>query len=97
MSNRFQLAPTLARVAIGLTGTASTMSAGVFVFGPFSDLSTLQLAAGPHATDVAASAPAAIVLSRTGRSWGAAALHRRATAASAPLARVAHRDEPRLP
>lgn len=97
MSKRFQFAPALARVAIGLTGTASVMSAGVFVFLPFSDLSTLQLAAGPHGTDASASAPAAIVLAHTGRSWGAAALQRQAAAASAPLARVARRDAIRTP
>ena len=97
MSQRFQFAPAIARAAFGVVGTAAVMSAGVFVFLPFSDLSTLQLAAGPHATDAAASAPAAIVLSRTGRSWGAAALQRQAAAASAPLARVALREEPGVP
>jgi hypothetical protein len=97
MSKRFQFAPALARVATGLTGTASVMSAGIFMFGPFSDLSTLQLAAGPHAASAASFAPAPIVLARTGRAWGAAAQQRYAVAASAPLARVAHRDEPGTP
>lgn len=97
MSKRFQFAPAMASVAIGLTGTASVMSAGVFIFLPFSDLSALQLAAGPHATGAASSAPAPIVLTRTGRSWGAAAQQRHAAAASAPLARVARRNEPGAP
>lgn len=97
MSNRFQFASTFARAAVGLTGTASVMCAGTFMFGPFSDLTTLQLAAGPHATSAASSAPAPIVLARTGRSWAAAAQARQAAAASAPLARVARRDEARVP
>lgn len=99
MSKRFQFAPALARVAIGLTGTASVMSAGIVMFGPFSDLSTLQLAAGPHATSAESSVPAPIVLARTGRAWAAAAEQRQAVAASAPLAQVARRghDEPGAP
>jgi hypothetical protein len=87
----------LARALIGSVGTAAILSAGVLVFGPFSDLSTLQLAAGPHATSASTSAPAPIVLAHTGRAWGAAAQQRQATAASAPLARVARRDEPGVP
>lgn len=87
----------LARAVVGTVGTTSILCAGAFVFGPFSDLSTLQLAAGPHATDAAASAPAAIVLSQTGRAWGAAALQRQTAAASAPLARVARHEEPGVP
>lgn len=102
MSKRFQFAPAWARMAIGLTGTASVLSAGIFLFGPFSDLSALQLAAGPHATSAtsaASAAPAPIVLARTGRAWAAAAEQRQAAAASAPLARVARRgrDEPGAP
>jgi hypothetical protein len=97
MSERFQFAPALASVAVGLTGTASVLSAGLFMFGPFSDLSTLQLAAGPHATGASTSTPASIVLARTGRSWGAAAQQHQAAAASAPLARVARRGEPGVP
>lgn len=97
MSKRFQFAPALARVAMGLTGTASVMSAGVFIFGPFSDLSTLQLAAGPHATSASTSTPNPILLTHTGRAWAAAAQQRQAAATSAPLARVARRDEPGVP
>jgi hypothetical protein len=95
MPKRFPFDPT--RAAVGVIGTAAVISAGVFVFGPFSDLSTLQLAAGPHATSRSASAPAPIVLTHTGRSWGAAAQQRQAAAAAAPLAQVARRDEPRVP
>lgn len=39
----------------------------------------------------------AIGLAHTGRSWGAAAQQRQEAAASAPLARVARRDENRIP
>ncbi len=95
MPKRFPFDP--ARAAVGVIGTCAVLCAGLFVFGPFSDLSTLQLAAGPHATSASSSAPAPIVLAHTGRSWGAAALQRQAAAASAPLARVARRDELRTP
>lgn len=88
MSNRFQCSPALARVAIGLTGTASMMSSGVFVFGPFSDLSTLQLAAGPsHAIGTAISEAAPIVHANTGRSWAAYVQHRPSAVAAAHVAR----------
>lgn len=97
MSKRFQFAPALTRAAVGLIGTASVLSAGIFMFGPFSDLSALQLAAGPHATGGSTSVPATIVLAQTGRSWTAAAQQRQAAAASAPLARIARRDERRVP
>ena len=90
---RFELTPTLARAVVGTVGTAAVMCAGVFVFGPFSDLSALQLAAGPQATSAAGSQPAAIVMAQTGRAWGEAAQQRQAAAASAPMARVARREE----
>lgn len=94
---RLELTPPLARALVGAVGTAAILCGGLFVFGPFSDLSTLQLAAGPQATAPAGSAPAAIVLGRTGRAWGAEAQQRYAVAASAPLVRVARRDELRVP
>lgn len=88
MSNRFQCAPALARVAIGLTGTASMMSSGIFVFGPFSDLSTLQLAADPpHATGTVMSEAAPIVHAKTGRSWAASVQHRQSAVATGSVAR----------
>ena len=91
---RLELTRPLARRAVG---TAAVMSAGFLVFGPFSDLSTLQLAAGPAATQGPGGAPAPIVLATTGRAWGRAAQQRQAAAAaSAPLARVAKSDEPGL-
>ena len=89
-----ELTRPLARRAVGAIGTAAVMSAGFLVFGLFSDLSTLQLAAGPAATQGAGGAPALIVLATTGRAWGQAALQRQAAAAaSAPLARVAKSDD----
>ena len=95
--DRLELTRPLARRAVGAIGTAAVMSAGFLVFGPFSDLSTLQLAAGPAATQGAAATPAPIVLAPTGRAWGQAALQRQAAAAaSAPLAHVAKSDEPGL-
>jgi hypothetical protein len=88
---RLQLSRPFARIALGSTVAIAVLSAGAFVFGPFSDLSVLQLAAGPHARGPG-NAPATAVLARTGRSWGAAAEERQAAAASAPIARVARRD-----
>ena len=88
---RLQLSRPFARYALGGTVALAVLSAGAFVFGPFSDLSALQLAAGPHA-EGPSGAPAASVLARTGRSWGALAQERQAAAASAPIARIARRD-----
>ena len=77
--DRLELTRPLARRAVGAIGTAAVMSAGFLVFGPFSDLSTLQLAAGPRATGTG-NTPAPIVLARTGRSCGATAERRQAAA-----------------
>jgi len=89
---RFQLSPPFARIALGGTVAIAVLSAGAFVFDPFSHLSVLQLAAGPHA-QASGGAPAAIVLARTGRAWGADAQQRQAAAASsAPITRIARRD-----
>jgi hypothetical protein len=93
---RRRFAPALAQAAVGTVGTAAVVCAGLFVFGPFSDLSTLQLAAGPLAVSGAGSQPAAIVMAPTGRAWGEAAQQRlaaaAAAAASAPVAQLARRD-----
>lgn len=91
MSEAFQFTPALARIAIGLVGTSAVMSAGVFVFVPFSDLSALQLAAGPRAMSTTSAQPAAIVMARTGRAWGQAA------AASAAAMRVARSEVSAVP
>ncbi|MEP6874872.1 MAG: hypothetical protein ABI887_10950 [Burkholderiales bacterium] len=88
---RLQLSHPFARLVLGGTVAVAVLGAGAFVFGPFSDLSALQLAAGPNAQG-ASGAPAATVLARTGRSWGAIAQQRQAAAASAPIARIARRD-----
>ncbi len=88
---RLQLSHPFARLVLGGTVAIAMLGAGAFVFGPFSDLSALQLAGGPHAKGPGG-APAATVLARTGRSWGAMAQERQAAAASAPIARVARRD-----
>ena len=88
---RLRLSHPFARIALGGTVAIAVLSAGAFVFGPFSDLSVVQLAAGPHAKGPNG-APAATVLARTGRSWGASAQERQAAAASAPIARIARRD-----
>jgi len=89
---RLQFTHPFARLALGGTVALAVLSAGIYVFGPFSDLSVLQLAVGPYATAGPDNAPAPAVLARTGRSWGAAAEQRQAAAASAPIARIARRD-----
>ena len=89
---RYQIGHPLARIALGSTVAIAVLSAGFYVFVPFSDLSAQQLAAGPTATS-SGSTPAPVVLARTGRSWGAAALERQAAASSAPVAKVARRDD----
>ena len=88
---RLQLSRPFARFALGGTVALAVLSAGAFLVGPFSDLSVLQLAAGPDAKGPGG-APAATVLARTGRSWGALAQERQAAAASAPIARIARQD-----
>ena len=89
---RFQLSPPFARFVLGGTVAIAVLSAGALVFGPFSDLSVLQLAAGPHAQD-AGGTLASAVLAHTGRAWGADAEQRQAAAApSAPITRIARRD-----
>ena len=94
---RFELGHPLARIALGSTVAVAVLSAGVYVFGTFSDLSAQQLAAGPHATAGPGNTPAPAVLARTGRSWGADAEKRQAAAASAPIAKVARSDNPHGP
>ena len=83
----------LARFALGVTVAVAMVGAGAFVFGPFSDLSEQQLAAGPHAAG-RDNAPAPIVYARTGRAWRADAQQRVTAAASAPIARVAREGRP---
>ena len=94
-SPRFEFGHPLARIALGSTVTIAVLSAGAYVFCSFSDLSAEQLAAGPRATG-AGGAPAAVVLARTGRSWGAAAEQRQAAAAaSTPVASIESSDNRR--
>jgi len=89
---RFQLSPPFARLVLGGTVAIAVLSAGALVFGPFSDLSVLQLAAGPHAQG-AGGMPASAVLAHTGRAWGPDAEQRQAAdASSAPITRIARRD-----
>ena len=65
----FRLSATLPRVMTGVTAAASVLAATLYIFGPFSDLSARQLAAGPHST-VMGPGNTPLVLARTGRSWG---------------------------
>ena len=88
---RFQYRHRLACTVLGGTVAIAVLSASALVFAPFSDLSVLQLAAGPHA-QASGGALAPVVLARTGRAWGADGRHCQAAASSAPVTRVARRD-----
>ena len=44
----FRLSPVPPRVVIGVTAGAASVAAAFCIFGPFSDMSALQLAAGPR-------------------------------------------------
>ena len=74
---RLRLVHPFARIVLGGTVAIAMLSAGAFVFGPFSDLSALQLTAGPHATG-----PANVPNAE----------QHQPAAASAPIARIARRD-----
>jgi len=77
-----RLSRALPRIACGVTAALAAVSATIFVFGPFSDLSARQLAAGPNGTALGQDGKP-LVMAATGRSWGAE-YQRRASAASAP-------------
>ena len=90
---RFQLSPPFARIVLGGTVAIAVLSAGALVFGPISDLSVLQLAAGPHAHGASGALASVVVLAHTGRAWGPDAEQRQtAAASSAPITRIARRD-----
>jgi hypothetical protein len=90
---RFQLSPPFARIVLGGTVAIAVLSAGALVFGPFSDLSVLQLAAGPHAHGASSAPASVVVLAHTARAWGADAQQRQTGAASSvPITRIARRD-----
>jgi hypothetical protein len=84
-----QLSHLFVRIALFIVALA-VLSAGAPVFDPFSDLSALQLGAGPL-TQGPDQTSGFSVLARTGRSWGTAK-QRQTAAASAPIARLARRD-----
>jgi hypothetical protein len=88
----FRLTPVAARLFTGAIAAAASLSAGYIVFGPFSDMSAIQLAAGPKG-DQLGQGHRELLNSRTGRSWAAAeaARQEQATGAAAPtrLARAA--------
>jgi hypothetical protein len=84
----FRLSPVLPRVFLGVTAAAASIAAAFCILGPFSDLSALQLAAGPHSVALGPGARP-IVEARTGRSWGADQQRRVAAESSRPLATLA--------
>ena len=78
----------IVRIIVGAAAALAALGGGYALFGPFSDLSAEQLAAGPNAQSVGPNGQP-IVLARTGRAWGAQAQQRAVLAASAPIATVA--------
>ena len=77
----YRIAHPMTRALVGAIAALAAACAGFLVFGPLSDLSALQLAAGPHA-ESAGPDGRGIVFAHTGRSWGAAAEQRQKTAAA---------------
>src|SRR5664279_3265672 len=72
--NGFRLSGALPRVMTGVTAASAALAAALYIFGPFSDLSARQLAAGPHSTEIGpGNTP--LVLAQTGRSWGGLSKH----------------------
>ena len=92
----FRLSPPLPRIAAGVTAGVASVAAAFCIFGPFSDLSALQLAAGPQSLTVGSNGRP-IVQARTGRSWGADQERRVAAASAVPLATLARGPSQELP
>ena len=92
-SRNFRLAPRVPLVAAGTTAALAAAAVLLFTFGTFSDLSAMQLAAGPHSSARDASGQP-LVLARTGRGWGGAARAGTSAPALAPvrLARTERSD-----
>ena len=84
----FRLSPPFPRIVAGVTAGVASVAAAFCIFGPLSDLSALQLAAGPQSLTVGPNGRP-IVQARTGRSWGADQERRVAAASAVPLAMLA--------
>jgi hypothetical protein len=64
-----RLSATLPRLMMGAAAAATALAAALYIFGPFSDLSARQLAAGPNSMETGPDNKP-LILARTGRSWG---------------------------
>jgi hypothetical protein len=89
----FRLSSAAGRVAAGITAALAAAAAAFCIFGPFADLSAMQLAAGPRSTAVGPSGRL-LVMAHTGRSWGAEQERRVAAASAVPLATLARNGVP---
>jgi hypothetical protein len=69
-----RLSATLPRLTMGAAAAATALAAALYIFGPFSDLSARQLAAGPNGMETGLDNKP-LVLARTGRSWGDGSKH----------------------
>jgi hypothetical protein len=83
------------RVAVGATAAAAALAAAFSIFGPFSDLSALQLAAGPQSLAIGPSGQL-LVMAPTGRAWGAEHERRVAAASAVPIATLARSGAPEM-
>jgi hypothetical protein len=91
----FRLSSPLRRVAVGATAAAAALAAAFSIFGPFTDLSALQLAAGPQSLAIGPSGQL-LVMAPTGRAWGAEHERRVAAASAAPIATLARSGAPEM-
>jgi hypothetical protein len=92
----FRLSPPFPRIVAGVTAGIASVAAAFCIFGPFSDLSALQLAAGPQSLTVGPNGRP-IAQARTGRSWGADQERRIAAASVVPLATLARGPSQEIP
>jgi hypothetical protein len=91
----FRLGSSMRSVATGATAAAAALAAAFCVFGPFSDMSALQLAAGPQSLAIGPSGQL-LVMAPTGRAWGAEHERRVAAASAVPIATLARSGAPEM-
>lgn len=91
-SRSFRLASPATLFFIGIVAAFGAGLALLFAFGPFSDLSAIQLAAGPAASTRLPSGDLAI-FAGTGRSWGERTPSAEVAESRLALARAGSADE----
>jgi hypothetical protein len=91
----FRLGSPTRRIAAGATAAVAALAGAFCIFGPFSDMSARQLAAGPQSMATGPSGQL-LVMAPTGRAWGAEHERRVATASAAPIATIARSEAPTM-